>query len=58
MQDFKEVLEEQGIDPTLVEERMRNRSKSKSLHQIKAKKQRGMVDASDEDDADIHERIR
>ena len=41
MEKFKEVLEKNGVDPSLVEERMRNRSRSKSLMQIKARKDRG-----------------
>ena len=36
MEDFKNVLEKQGLDASLVEERMRNRSRSKSLAAIKA----------------------
>lgn len=32
------------MDPTLVEERLRSRSRSKSLKQLKAKRQSGMVD--------------
>jgi|GEM_PF-3264936 len=35
MEKFKEVMEEKGIDTSLVEERMRNRSRSKSLAKIK-----------------------
>ena len=42
MDKFKEVLEAQGLDATLVEERMRNRSRSKSLQAIKAKKRNDM----------------
>ena len=38
MEKFKEVLENQGLDATLVEERMRNRSRSQSLSVIKNKK--------------------
>ena len=35
---LKEVFEEKGLDTSLVEERMRNRSRSRSLMAIKAKK--------------------
>jgi len=39
MDKFKEVLEQKGIDSSLVEERMRNRSRSKSLAEIKKPKE-------------------
>lgn len=42
MAKMKEVFEEKGIDPSLVEERMRNRSRSRSLIAIKAKKNQMM----------------
>lgn len=41
MSEFKEVLEEKGLDASLVEDRMRNRSRSRSLAEIKAKRGRG-----------------
>jgi hypothetical protein len=41
MAELKEVFEEKGLDTSLVEERMRNRSRSKSLMDLKAKKVRG-----------------
>ena len=44
MEDIKKTIEDQGMDATLVEDRMRNRSRSKSLSVIKAKKSGGMVD--------------
>lgn len=44
MAKLKEVFEEEGIDPTLVEERMRNRSRSKSLMAIKAKRNKDMME--------------
>jgi hypothetical protein len=37
-------LEEQGLDPTLVEERLRNRSRSKSLVALKNKSRGDMED--------------
>lgn len=49
MEDFKQVLEKQGIDPSLVEERMRNRSRSKSLAEIKARKGGDMEDEGSEE---------
>jgi len=38
------VLEGQGLDTSLVEERMRNRSRSRSLAEIKAKRGGDMED--------------
>lgn len=38
IEDIKDAIEEQGLDPTLVEERLNNRSRSKSLVAIKNKK--------------------
>ena len=35
---LKEVFEEKGLDTSLLEQRMRNRSRSRSLMAIKAKK--------------------
>lgn len=35
MEHIKDVIEEKGMDATLVEERLRNRSRSKSLIAIK-----------------------
>ena len=49
MEKFKEVMGEKGIDTTLVEERMRNRSRSKSLAQIKQKREDVGGDMMDED---------
>lgn len=42
--DIKETLEDQGMDATLVEERLRNRSRSKSLMAIKSRKDNDMMD--------------
>lgn len=43
--EIKQTLEEQGLDATLVEERLRNRSRSKSLIAIKKARPSGdMVD--------------
>ncbi len=39
MDKFKEVLESKGLDASLVEERMRNRSRSKSLADLKKKRE-------------------
>jgi len=50
MEKFKEVMGEKGIDTTLVEERMRNRSRSKSLAQIKQKREDVGGDMMDEDE--------
>ena len=44
MEDIKASLEEQGLDASLVEERLRNRSRSKSLFAIKKKKGNDMED--------------
>ncbi len=41
---MKEAIVEQGLDPTLVEERLRSRSRSKSLFAIKNKKAGQMLD--------------
>jgi hypothetical protein len=38
IEDIKGAIEEQGMDATLVEERLRNRSRSRSLASIKNKK--------------------
>ena len=40
---IKQALEEQGLDATLVEERLRNRSRSKSLIAIKNKHNSSMI---------------
>ena len=48
MEKFKEVLENNGVDPSLVEERMRNRSRSRTLAQIKAKRGGDMEDEGSE----------
>lgn len=42
-------MEEKGLDASLVEERMRNRSRSKSLSQIKQKNEDVEGDMMDED---------
>ena len=34
---MKEAIEKQGMDATLVEERLRNRSRSRSLYDLKNK---------------------
>ena len=57
---IKEDIEGQGLDPTLVEERLRNRSRSKSLIAIKnSSKRRGdMVDQEEQADERAKSRIR
>jgi len=47
LDQIKQTLEEQGLDATLVEERLRNRSRSKSL--IAIKKPRAAGDMVDEE---------
>lgn len=42
-------MEDKGLDASLVEERMRNRSRSKSLSQIKQKREDVEGDMMDED---------
>ncbi len=49
MDRLKEVFEEKGLDSSLVEERMRNRSRSKSLAQIKEKREDVGGEMMDED---------
>ena len=46
---MKEAIEKQGMDATLVEERLRNRSRSKSLFAIKNKGKGEMVDEDAEE---------
>lgn len=41
MSEFKEVLEDQGLDASLVEERMRSRSRTRSLAEIKGRTRGG-----------------
>ena len=48
MSELKEVLEAKGVDASLIEERVRNRSRSKSLKELKAPRPR--QDSSDEGD--------
>lgn len=57
IEDIKEALEQQGLDPTLVEERLRNRSRSHSLAVIKRKKS-GDMDEELEDEERAKSRIR
>ena len=54
---MKEVFEEKGLDASLVEQRMRNRSRSRSLMAIKAKKS-DMMEENEEGDERVRERIR
>ena len=56
--DIKEAIEEQGMDATLVEERLRNRSRSKSLIAIKSKKGNDMMDEDEEVEERAKSRIR
>jgi thymidine phosphorylase len=58
MSKFKEVLEGQGLDASLVEERMRNRSRSRSLAEIKAKRGGDMEDEEREVSSRVRDRIR
>lgn len=52
-------MAEKGLDSSLVEERMRNRSRSKSLAEIKKKKgSEGMMDEDEEDGSKARNRIR
>lgn len=44
VEDVKEAIEEQGLDASKVEERLRNRSRSVSLAALKKGKQSGMMD--------------
>ncbi len=44
IEDVKEAIEEQGLDATLVQERLRNRSRSKSLAALKNPKKGDMMD--------------
>lgn len=56
--EIKAHLEEEGLDATLVEERLRSKSRSRSLMQIKAKGKGQMVDEDAEDNERAHSRIR
>lgn len=47
MDEFKEVLGKQGLDASLVEERMRNRSRSQSIAAVKNRRRGDMEDESD-----------
>lgn len=58
LDNIKEALEEQGLDPTLVEQRLRNRSRSKSLAAIKNKKKGEMLDEDAEDGDRARSKIR
>ena len=56
--EIKEHMAEEGLDATLVEQRLRSRSRSKSLMAIKAKGKDAMVDEDAEDADRAHSRIR
>jgi nucleolar GTP-binding protein len=56
--DIKETIEEQGLDATLVEERLRNRSRSKSLIAIKNRHSDEMMDENAEAEERAKSRIR
>ena len=58
MEKIKDTLEDQGLDATLVEERLRNRSRSKSLFDIKRKKAGDMMDEDEENEEKMRSRIR
>jgi hypothetical protein len=59
MSSVKEALEKKGMESSFVEERMRNRSTSRSLMDIKRRKNRGeMEDEGDEGENGVKERIR
>ena len=58
MGQIKETIEKMGLDPTLVEERLRGRSRSKSLITIKKSDVGKMVDEDAEDTDRAKSRIR
>lgn len=58
IEDMKEAIEDQGLDATLVEERLRNRSRSKSLVAIKNAKKNEMLDEDAEEGERARSRVR